>query len=166
MSHLIDKDPLIVEIVRRRDAALMRQHNLEIIGQQTCHNEMIANELNRVLQYIDTLEVKNKQKKWKIIVKIVIIMTLDEAIKHCEEIVCKNNECKEDYKQLASWLKELKCLRQVVDKRYIDGLRFLQEVYPYTFDKYFRIELRRDMTGMFRRDFSDSEMAEILKGRT
>ena len=93
-------------------------------------------------------------------------MTLDEAIKHCEEIVCKNNECKEDYKQLASWLKELKCLRQVVDKRYIDGLRFLQEVYPYTFDKYFRIELRRDMTGMFRRDFSDSEMAEILKGRT
>lgn len=93
-------------------------------------------------------------------------MTLDEAIKHCEEIVCKNDECKEDHKQLASWLKELKCLRQVVDKQYIDGLRFLKEVYPNTFDKQFKIELRRDMTGMFRRHFSDAEMAEILKDRT
>ena len=92
-------------------------------------------------------------------------MTLDEAIKHCEEIECKNDECKEDHKQLASWLKELKCLRKVVDKQYIDGLLFLKEIYPNTFDRQFEIELRQDMTGMFRKHFSDAEMAEILKGR-
>ena len=57
---LIDKDALVAEIERRRDAALTRQHNLEAIGQETRYNEMIANELNRVLQYINKLEVKNK----------------------------------------------------------------------------------------------------------
>lgn len=37
-------------------------------------------------------------------------MTLDEAIKHCEEVYqeCKNRECAEDHKQLADWLKQLK----------------------------------------------------------
>lgn len=60
MEQYIPKSALVAEIERRRDAALTRQHNLEAIGQETCHNEMIANELNRVLQYIDTLEVKNK----------------------------------------------------------------------------------------------------------
>lgn len=60
MEQYIPKSILVSEIKRRRDAALMRQHNLEAIGQETCLNEMIANELNRVLQYIDTLEVKNK----------------------------------------------------------------------------------------------------------
>lgn len=36
-------------------------------------------------------------------------MTLEEAIKHCEEIA-KNrcNECASDHRQLAEWLKELK----------------------------------------------------------
>ena len=53
-------------------------------------------------------------------------MTLNEAIKYYEE-----TECKEDYKQLANWLKELKCLRLIVDKRYIDGLKFLKEVLQY-----------------------------------
>jgi hypothetical protein len=42
-------------------------------------------------------------------------MTLDEAIKHCEEkssddSICK--ECRADHKQLAAWLSELKRLRK------------------------------------------------------
>ena len=60
MVQYIDKDALVAWIEKRRDAALTRQHNLEVIGQETYLNEMIANELNRVLQYINTLEVKNK----------------------------------------------------------------------------------------------------------
>jgi len=55
---LIDKDALVAEIERRRDAALTRQKNLESIGQETVLNEMVANELNRILSFIDTLEVK------------------------------------------------------------------------------------------------------------
>jgi len=58
MAHYIDKDALVAEIERRRDAALMRQQNLEAIGQETVLNEMIAFELNRIISFIDTLEVK------------------------------------------------------------------------------------------------------------
>lgn len=39
------------------------------------------------------------------------MMTLDEAIEHCKEKSCGNNECALDHKQLAEWLKELKGLR-------------------------------------------------------
>lgn len=39
-------------------------------------------------------------------------MTLDEAIKHCEEKACGNSECAKDHKQLSEWLKELKALKQ------------------------------------------------------
>lgn len=39
-------------------------------------------------------------------------MTLDEAIQHCEEIACENNECALEHKQLAQWLRELKQLRK------------------------------------------------------
>ena len=58
-------------------------------------------------------------------------MTLDEAIQHCEKVakeqehLCKCNDdynfsqpkwrkCAEEHRQLASWLKELKLLREVV----------------------------------------------------
>ena len=58
MAHLIDKDALVAEIERRRDAASMRQQNLESIGQESVINEMVANELNRIISFIDTLEVK------------------------------------------------------------------------------------------------------------
>ena len=39
-------------------------------------------------------------------------MTLDEAIRHCEEVYqkCSNRECAEDHKQLADWLKQLRRL--------------------------------------------------------
>ena len=57
-------------------------------------------------------------------------MTLDEAIKHCEEVAEKNDwfeknyledkncqKCAEEHRQLAAWLKELKQLRE--QTRYI-----------------------------------------------
>ena len=43
------------------------------------------------------------------------MITLDEAIEHCYEIVnneCKNYECRMDHKQLAEWLTELKKYRE------------------------------------------------------
>lgn len=55
---LIDKSALVAEIERRRDAALMRQQNLEAIGQETVSNEMVAFELDRIISFINTLEVK------------------------------------------------------------------------------------------------------------
>ena len=41
------------------------------------------------------------------------MITLDEAIKHCEEVA--NNKCSEcgrQHKQLATWLKELKLYKE------------------------------------------------------
>jgi len=40
-------------------------------------------------------------------------MTLDEAIKHADEVseTCDNRDCGLEHKQLASWLRELKELR-------------------------------------------------------
>ena len=56
--ELIDKDALLAKIIKRRDAALTRQHNLKSIGQESVLNEMIANELNLIISLINTLEVK------------------------------------------------------------------------------------------------------------
>ena len=39
------------------------------------------------------------------------MMTIDDAIKHCNEIACKHDECASEHKQLAKWLNELKELR-------------------------------------------------------
>ena len=39
-------------------------------------------------------------------------MTIEEAIKHCEENVCDNSECSLEHKQLAEWLKELQELKR------------------------------------------------------
>ena len=39
-----------------------------------------------------------------------MLMTLDEAIQHCEDIVACD-ECREEHLQLAEWLKELKELK-------------------------------------------------------
>ena len=92
-------------------------------------------------------------------------MTIEEAIKHCNNIASSQcNECGEEHKQLSQWLKELKCLRKVVDKKYLEGIHYLKQCYPSTWDRQFEIELRRDMTGMFRKHFSNAEMAEVLKG--
>ena len=57
-------------------------------------------------------------------------MTLDEAIKHCEEVVesCERGnpkkrskaECASEHRQLAKWLKELKALRRNVKRMFDD----------------------------------------------
>jgi hypothetical protein len=63
MAHLIDKDAVVAEIEKKRDAALTRQRNLEAIGQVTVLNETLARELNRIISFINTLEVKEVDLK-------------------------------------------------------------------------------------------------------
>ena len=58
MAQYIDKDAVVAEIKKRIDAALFRQRTLEAIGRETIVNEMVANELTKVLKFINTLEVK------------------------------------------------------------------------------------------------------------
>ena len=61
-------------------------------------------------------------------------MTLDEAIKHCEEVVesCERGnpkkrskaKCASEYRQLAKWLKELKAYREAdeeIDRKIKSG---------------------------------------------
>lgn len=51
-------------------------------------------------------------------------MTLEEAIKHCEEVISENSHfhcqarevCTKEHKQLLIWLKELKWRREKDDK--------------------------------------------------
>ena len=41
------------------------------------------------------------------------MMSLDEAIKHCEERAKQDcSECSEEHKQLAEWLKDYKKIKQ------------------------------------------------------
>ena len=56
-------------------------------------------------------------------------MTLDEAIKHCEEKVDSCDNCAEEHKQLAEWLKELKGYRTIVEllKNTVDKWNLLQK---------------------------------------
>lgn len=93
-------------------------------------------------------------------------MTLQEAINHCKEVstACRDNNegCSDEHLQLMSWLKELKCLRKVVDKKYLDGIQYFKEVYGEDFDRYFLIEVRRDLTGMFATPKSLGELHEIF----
>lgn len=50
-------------------------------------------------------------------------MTLDEAIKHCEEIACDSEQCRLEHLQLAQWLKELKVYRKIeLERLQIAGL--------------------------------------------
>lgn len=68
--NLIDKDTLLEELEKRKNAALMRQRNLEAIGQETVSNEMIAFELDRIISFINTFEVKEvdieeEMKSWR-----------------------------------------------------------------------------------------------------
>ena len=93
-------------------------------------------------------------------------MTLKEAINHCQEVIdnCNNEECSLDHKQLLLWLKELRCLRKVVDPKYLKGIDYLQDVYGTNFEHQFEIELRRDLTGMFATPKSLGELHEIFGG--
>lgn len=53
-------------------------------------------------------------------------MTLDEAIKHCEEQAIKNEKlncinCAKEHKQLAEWLKDYKILKERILEGEDDG---------------------------------------------
>ena len=50
----------------------------------------------------------------------VTMMTLEEAIKHCEEKACSNDECSKEHKQLAEWLKELQALKANINYKEIE----------------------------------------------
>lgn len=67
-------------------------------------------------------------------------MTIDEAIKHCEEVVEKNEQAKKDcnlwidteyedccadHRQLAEWLRELKEAKRLL-KLAVEDLRYLE----------------------------------------
>lgn len=39
------------------------------------------------------------------------MMALEEAIQHCEQNACGNDECSKEHEQLAEWLKELQTLK-------------------------------------------------------
>lgn len=93
-------------------------------------------------------------------------MTIEEAIDHCQEKIdnCNNTECALEHKQLLMWLKELRCLRKVVDPKYLKGIDYLQDVYGINFEYQFEIELRRDLTGMFATPKSLAELNKIFGG--
>ena len=75
-------------------------------------------------------------------------MTLEEAIKHCEEVSEKARndadsgyydeekclECAEDHEQLAEWLKELKGLRLLLDWAIECGFGY--DSFPEEYEKY------------------------------
>ena len=61
------------------------------------------------------------------------MMTLEEAIKRCEQKVCDNSECSKEYIRLLDWLRELQELRSCTSntvkireraKRYSKGKLF------------------------------------------
>lgn len=61
------------------------------------------------------------------------MITLDEAIKHCYEIVnneCKNYGCRMDHKQLAEWLTELKKTKEQL--MFLSFYIFICKSYEYT----------------------------------
>ena len=96
-----------------------------------------------------------------------MFMNLEEAIVHCRDIALncteEQRECALEHVQLMDWLKELKCLRKVVDKKYLDGLNVLKKAFGEEYDRCFEIELRRDLSGMFAEPKSIGELAEIFK---
>lgn len=51
------------------------------------------------------------------------MMTLEQAIKHCEEVAnSKCDQCGAEHKQLARWLKELKARRELCKLKEEDDL--------------------------------------------
>lgn len=55
---------------------------------------------------------KVKSKDYNSIERNPTLMSIDEAIKHCEEKSCGNNTCALEHKQLEKWLIELKELKE------------------------------------------------------
>ncbi len=93
----------IGDIVRsKRTGELYKvvEEEIETIMGYTC--EPVKREDSRYYFRESEVEIATEKKG---------MMTLDEAIKHCEEkIDC--TECGKQHKQLMEWLKELKALRE------------------------------------------------------
>lgn len=51
-------------------------------------------------------------------------MTLEEAIKHCEE-KADCTECGKEHQQLAHWLKELACFRKAKEEYYKEYIKLI-----------------------------------------
>lgn len=58
MTQYINKEKVVSIIKERRDAALLKQKNLQKIGDESILNEMIAFNLGKVLDDINDLETK------------------------------------------------------------------------------------------------------------
>ena len=57
------------------------------------------------------------------------MMTLDEAITHCDEVAnnCNNKECALNHQQLKNWLIELKTMRSKEWEEYIKYIETTME---------------------------------------
>ena len=55
------------------------------------------------------------------------MMTLDEAITHCQEKSCGDTECSREHKQLGEWLVELKQRREQEESVSEDLEKFAEE---------------------------------------
>lgn len=80
-----------------------------------------------------------------------IMMTLNEAINHCEEVALScdksNRECALEHVQLMQWLKELRVLRQLVKPEYLQEIRRLQKTWGKEWEEWFNQALCYDISG-------------------
>lgn len=74
-------------------------------------------------------------------------MTLEEAIKHCEEVALQINdcECAADHRQLAEWLTELKELKAFITSIY----QILGEHFEYPCSNEVAAELMKERSTCF-----------------
>ena len=62
---------------------------------------------------INALLVRSSQCRHTTLKRLKVMMTLDEAIAHAEEVAAAScDECGEEHRQLAEWLKELKLYKE------------------------------------------------------
>ena len=93
-------------------------------------------------------------------------MTLDEAIKHAEEVAEEKRceKCGEEHRQLAEWLKELKQLRETLEIDYIDRAQTQTEIEMNAS----RYTLSKERGGMGQVEWSDqlikvSDAVDIIR---
>ena len=93
-------------------------------------------------------------------------MTLDEAIQHCEEKALCGDACGLEHKQLAEWLKELKCYRMdeetKLDKTTVTGV--LENMLNTTKDDLEKIR-NADDTGDFSVEYSGIDDGQRFSGK-
>ena len=93
-------------------------------------------------------------------------MTLDEAIKHAEEVAEEKRceKCGEEHRQLAEWLKELQQLRETLEIDYIDRAQTQTEIEMNAS----RYTLSKERGGMGQVEWSDqlikvSDAVDIIR---